>query len=132
MDIPKRPVKILVLEDNFQWQTIIREVARVCGITNVVIVDSIQGFRDKFSPGEFRAVLLDNQVIDGEAIRKGLAEWVRWHDDGIRIGLISGSNLQTAPMTRAVYLGKNDSNINDFLREIANPKVMAQKNSGSR
>lgn len=118
MEISKRPAKILVLEDNQAWQAIIREVAHGHGIQDVVIVDSIQGFREKFSPCEFRAVLLDNQVRDGEAIRKGLAEWVRWHDDDIRIGLISGSDLPVAATTKAVYIGKNDSNMNDFFREL--------------
>lgn len=137
MEIWSRPARILLLEDDLMWQDLIISLANEYGISDVLAVNSISRFRSAFKVGEFRAVLLDNQVIDGEAIRKErLPQYIHSQDETVRIGLISGwgiiNELDKSNLPRTEFLGKEPSRIKEFLYGITSFADLVRKNLGPK
>lgn len=117
-DTPKRPI-ILVLEDEIKWQSIITGVSDNMGF-DCELISSITEFKEKFKKDAYKAVILDNQVDDGEALlRCDLAQWVRKEDQNVPMALNSLSEVwQLAKEVGACNLNKNPMRLRDFLHKI--------------
>src|SRR3989338_7110330 len=88
-------MRILVLEDSFGVQEMIAELVK--SLINkkyhthiaVEFIGSITAFKNLFQLKKYTGVILDDKVLDGNAFRLGLPEWVREKDSKVGIGLNS-------------------------------------------
>jgi len=117
---PAHPFKILVLEDEILWQSIIFGVSDNEGF-ECEIVPSIAEFTEIFKKGLYKAVILDNLVKDGEALgRANLVLWIREEDPEVKIAFNSSSAAfsKLAETVGAWNICKDPMELRNFLREM--------------